>query len=36
MKGWVMIEPKGIETEDALTAWLHKAGDFAQTLPPKA
>ena len=36
MKGWVMIGPKGIETEDALTAWLQKAGAFARTLPPKA
>ena len=35
MKGWVMIEPKGIETDEALTVWLKKARDFAQTLPPK-
>lgn len=35
MKGWVMIEPMGIETDDALTRWLQKARDFAQTLPPK-
>ena len=35
MKGWVIIEPKGIETDDALTVWLQKARDFAQTLPPK-
>jgi TfoX/Sxy family transcriptional regulator of competence genes len=35
MKGWVIIEPKGIETDDVLTVWLQKARDFAQTLPPK-
>jgi hypothetical protein len=35
MKGWVMIEPKGIETDEALTIWLNKAREFAQTLPPK-
>lgn len=35
MKGWVMVEPKGIETDQALTAWLKKAREFAQTLPPK-
>ena len=36
MKGWVMLEPKGIETDDALTLWLNKARAFAQTLPPKS
>ena len=35
MKGWVMIEPKGIETDEALTVWLNKAREFTQTLPPK-
>ena len=35
MTGWVMIEPKGIETDEALTRWLKKAREFAQSLPPK-
>ena len=35
MKGWVMVAPNGIETDEALTVWLKKARDFAQTLPPK-
>lgn len=36
MKGWVMVEPKGVETAEALSAWLKKAREFAQALPPKA
>ena len=35
MKGWVMVEPDGIETDEALTRWLQKARDFALTLPSK-
>jgi len=35
MKGWVMVEPDGVETDEAVTRWLQKARDFAQTLPPK-
>ena len=35
MKGWVMVEPEGIETDDSLSAWLEKARSFALTLPPK-
>ena len=36
MKGWVMVESKGIETEEALTGWLREARGFAQALPPKS
>ena len=36
MKGWVMVEPNGIEADEALTGWLKKARGFAQALPPKA
>ena len=35
MKGWVMVAPDGFKTEAALTAWLKKALEFAQTLPAK-
>jgi hypothetical protein len=35
MKGWVMVEPNGIEADEALTGWLKKARHFAQALPPK-
>ena len=35
MKGWVMVEPGGLETDDALAAWLKKAQAFALTLTPK-
>lgn len=36
MKGWVMVGPNGIETDEALTGWLRKAREFAQALPPKS
>jgi hypothetical protein len=35
MRGWVMVEPEGIETDDQLSGWIEKAVEFVQTLPPK-
>lgn len=35
MKGWVMIEAKGLESDDMLDEWLQMGVDFALTLPPK-
>ena len=31
----VYIDPEGIESEAALKAWVGRAVDFAETLPPK-
>lgn len=35
MKGWVMVEGRGFDNEDTLSAWLEEARDFAESLPPK-
>ncbi len=35
MKGWVMVEPEGIETDAALKQWLFSAKAFAEGLPKK-
>jgi TfoX/Sxy family transcriptional regulator of competence genes len=35
MKGWVMVAKGGTDTDEKLEAWLNKAKDFAQNLPPK-
>jgi TfoX/Sxy family transcriptional regulator of competence genes len=35
MKGWVMVEEKGFQTDEDLEAWLMKAKAFAETLPSK-
>lgn len=35
MKGWLYIEPYGLEDDDALAEWISIGLDFAQTLPPK-
>ncbi len=35
MKGWVMIEPDGLENDAQLRDWLAQAGEFVGTLPPK-
>ena len=35
MKGWVMVDKGGLETEEALKQWLEKAREFASGLPPK-
>lgn len=35
MKGWVMVEPDGIEDDDQLTGWIQRAADFVGTLAKK-
>jgi hypothetical protein len=35
MKGWVMIEGKGVAGDKELEAWLKKARKFVKTLPAK-
>ena len=35
MKGWVMVSPDYIETEDRLLGFLETGIDFAKSLPPK-
>ena len=35
MKGWALVEPAGIESEDDLTAWVDRAAEFAGSLPTK-
>ena len=35
MKGWVVVEPAGLQAEDDLTHWIAQGVAFAQSLPPK-
>ena len=35
MKGWVMIEGKGVSSDKKLETWLKKARKFVETLPAK-
>lgn len=35
MKGWFMVEEKGLKTSDDLNAWLAIGRDFAAALPEK-
>jgi TfoX/Sxy family transcriptional regulator of competence genes len=35
MKGWVMVEPEGVEDDGQLKAWIERAGKFVETLPRK-
>lgn len=35
MKGWLMVEPEGIETDADLRAWLDRAIRFVAALPAK-
>ena len=35
MKGWVLVEPEGVEDDDTLTAWVERATKFVGTLPAK-
>ena len=35
MKGWILVEPQGMKTEQALKDWVEKAMEFVSTLPRK-
>lgn len=35
MKGWVMVEPEGVEDDDHLSAWIRRAVKFVGKLPAK-
>ena len=35
MKGWVMVEPDGLESDRELSDWIERATEFVVTLPPK-
>ena len=35
MRGWALVEPAGIESDDRLAAWLDRAASFAASLPAK-
>ena len=35
MKGWVMVEPDGIDSDHQLTHWIDQASVFVRTLPGK-
>lgn len=35
MRGWVLVEPKGLETRPALTEWVERGAAFTSRLPAK-
>lgn len=35
MKGFVVVSPQGIASDDALAAWVELGAEFAASLPPK-
>jgi TfoX/Sxy family transcriptional regulator of competence genes len=35
MKGWVVVEPEGCESDEDLAAWVQQGVEFALSLPPK-
>ena len=35
MKGWIMVEPEGVEDENKLKNWIERANKFVETLPKK-
>lgn len=35
MKGWVLVEPDGIESDEHLKVWLEQAMEFVKGLPRK-
>lgn len=36
MKGWVMVESDGLDSDQAILQWIELADAFVSTLPPKA
>lgn len=35
MRGWVLVEPEGVENSVALRSWLERSVRFVESLPPK-
>jgi len=35
MKGWILVEPDGIETDEQLAQWVRRSVEFVNTLPRK-
>lgn len=35
MRGWVMVAPDGLESDELLAGWIDRAWSFVTTLPPK-
>ena len=35
MKGWVVVEPAGVEDDEQLFGWIERATSFVKTLPKK-
>lgn len=35
MKGWIMVEPDGLDSDKQLVEWIDKALAFVESLPPK-
>ena len=35
MKGWVMVEPEGVEDDEQVADWVGRATEFVRTLPAK-
>jgi hypothetical protein len=35
MKGWILVDPDGLETDAQLHAWIDQAKQFVVTLPKK-
>ena len=35
MKGWVLVEPEGVEDDDQLSGWVQRAVKFVGKLPAK-
>ncbi len=35
MKGWILVKPPGVASEDALAKWVRTGVDYAASLPAK-
>ena len=35
MKGWLLVEADGLETDEQLQAWVSRSKDFVRSLPAK-
>ncbi len=35
MKGWALLEPAGIDSDNDLETWVNRAASYAESLPPK-
>ena len=36
MRGWIIVAPEGVDSDEQLAGWVERCRAFVRTLPPKS